>query len=111
MFGRKKNDRPPKDTTSVEFKRWMAAKLNGRGVRYTLERADGGDRIVGKDGFISVNNGILSIISGENTLFTAAVDALDAWEFMSLDGATLTGYDLSVNRERKILAYYKYYRK
>ena len=33
-----KKDKPPKDTKSVEFKRYMAAKLNGRSIRYVLQR-------------------------------------------------------------------------
>ena len=34
----RKKDKPPKDTNSVEFKRYVAAKLNGRSIRYILER-------------------------------------------------------------------------
>ncbi len=46
LFRRK--DKPPKDTHSVEFKRYVAAKLNGRSIRYILERSDNTDRVIGK---------------------------------------------------------------
>ena len=105
-----KKNKPPKDTKSVEFKRYMAAKLNGRSIRYVLQREDNSDRVIGKDGFIAVTDGILSVNCGVKTLFSAQVDMLEAWEFLSLEGVTLTGYDLVEGRERTVMAYYKYYR-
>ena len=36
MFGFKK--RPPKDTNSPEFRLYMCEKLDGRGLKYVLER-------------------------------------------------------------------------
>lgn len=105
-----KKDKPPKDTKSVGFKRYMAAKLNGRSIRYVLQREDNSDRVIGKDGFIAVTDGILSVNCGVKTLFSAQVDTLEAWEFLSLEGVTLTGYDLVEGRERTVMAYYKYYR-
>ena len=106
----RKKDKPPKDTSSVEFKRYVAAKLNGRSIRYILERSDNTDRVIGKGGFIAVTDGILSVICGEKTLFSAQVDTLEAWEFLSLEGVTLTGYGLTEGKERTVMAYYKYYR-
>lgn len=107
----RRKDKPPKDTDSVEYKRWMANKLDGRVLRYILERdQDGVEIVIGKGGVISVVDGNLSVVSAAKTLFSARVDTLSAWEFMSLEGATLTGYDLTADKERTILAYYKYHR-
>jgi hypothetical protein len=36
---------------------------------------------------------------------------MEAWEFLSLEGATITGFDLDTNSMRTVLPYYKYYRK
>lgn len=109
LFGKSK--KPPKDTDSVEFRRYMANKLDGRAVRYVLERKDNVDTIVGKEGFISVYQDDLSVICGEKTLFRCAVDGLTAcWEFLSLEGVVLTGVDIITGSEKTILAYYKYYR-
>ena len=117
MFKFLKKDKPPKDTNSVEFKRWMAGKINGMLVRYILERGeDGVEVVIGKGGFISVNNqtksdgGDLSVICGDKTLFKANVDTLSAWEFLSLEGVTLTGFDHIQGKERTVIAYYKYHR-
>ena len=66
--------------------------------------------VIGKGGFIAVTDGILSVNCGEKTLFSAQVDTLEAWEFLSLEGVTLTGYDLTEGKERTVMAYYKYFR-
>ncbi|MDL2287495.1 hypothetical protein LJB90_02915 [Eubacteriales bacterium OttesenSCG-928-G02] len=108
LFRRK--DKPPKDTNSVEFKRFMANRLNGKNLRYILERENDTSKVIGKDGFISVNEGILSVICGTNTLFRAEVDTLSAWEFLSLEGATLTAVDMITGKERTVMGYYKYHR-
>jgi hypothetical protein len=117
MFKFLRRDKPPKDTNSVEFKRWMTNKISGMLVRYILERGeDGVEIIIGKGGLITVNKesgsdgGELSVLCGEKTLFKAKVDTLTAWEFLSLEGVTLTGFDLIQGKERTILAYYKYHR-
>jgi hypothetical protein len=111
MFKFLNKNKPPKDTDSVEFKRWMAKKIDGMMTRYILERGeDGVEVIIGKGGFISVLNDELSVVCGEKTLFEAKIDTLQAWEFMSLEGVTLSGFDLIQGKERTVLAYYKYHR-
>lgn len=111
MFKFLKKDKPPKNTDSVEFKRWMAKKIDGNQTRYILERGeDGVEIIIGKGGFLSVLEDELSVVCGEKTLFKAKVDTLSAWEFLSLEGVTLTGFDHIQGKERTVLAYYKYYR-
>ena len=111
MWPFKKRDKAPKDTESVEFKRYMARKLDGRAIRYVLEKCETNDKIIGKDGFISVYGEDISVICGEKTLFRCRIDELSAcWEFMSLEGVYLTGRDITEDRERTVMAYYKYYR-
>lgn len=111
MFKFFKKNKPPKDTNSVEFKRWKANEINGKLTRYILERGeDGVEVVIGKGGFLNVNDGELSVMCGEKTLFKVKVDTLSAWEFLSLEGVTLTGFDLIQGKERTVLAYYKYYR-
>lgn len=109
IFRRK--DKVPKNTDSVEFRRYMAKKLNGRKVRYVLEREEANDRVIGKDGFISVFGEDLSVICGGKTLFRAKVDTLkECFEFLSLEGVTLSAFDLTSGSVRTVMAYYKYYR-
>lgn len=104
-------NKPPKDTSSVEFRRWMCMKIDGKTLKYILERGeDGVDSVIGKGGVLSYHGGILEVICGERTLFRADGDTLSAWEFMSLDGVTLTGIDLETGKERTVMCYYTYYR-
>ncbi len=111
MFGFKKKDKPPRNTDSTEFRLWMAKKLDGRSLRYILEREENGvERVIGKGGVLSLYEGNFSVISGDKTLFVTTASELHAWEFLSLEGATLTGFDQVEGKERTILAYYKYYR-
>ena len=111
MFKFLRRDKPPKNTKSIEYKRWMANRIDGKLIRYVLERgSDGVEVVIGKGGFLSVVDGELSVICGEKTLFLAKVDTLSAWEFMSLEGVTLTGFDIIKGKERTVLAYYKYHR-
>ena len=60
-----RKDKPPKNTDSVEFRRWMAEKLDGRTLRYILERDESGDRVIAKGGILSNYEGLFSVISGE----------------------------------------------
>ncbi len=109
LFGFRK-EKIPKDTNSVKFKLYMAKKIDGKLVRYVLEREENSDKIIGRDGFISLHNGELSVMCGGKTLFCAKAETLLAWEFLSLEGVTLTAFDLVEGRERTVMAYYKYYR-
>jgi hypothetical protein len=111
LFGKKK-DKPPKDTNSVEFRLYMCRKLDGQALRYVLERNDEStaEIVLGKKGVISLYNGDLSVVCGEKTVFCCTAEDVSAWEFMSLDGAVITGFDKTVNKVRTIHAYYTYYR-
>ena len=109
MFGFKK--RPPKNTDSPEFRLYMCKKLDGRGLKYVLERdPERGDRVIGKGGVLSLYQGDFTVVCGGKALFVCKAEDLQAWEFMSLDGATLTGFDKVQGKERTVLAYYTYYR-
>ena len=109
LFSRK--NKPPKDMSSVEFKRYMANRISDKLIKCVLERnEDYTDTIIGKSGFFVVKDGLLEIITGSDTVFCGEIDTLTIWELLSLDGVVITGYDRTVDRERTVMAYYKYYR-
>lgn len=109
LFSRKR--RSPKDTSSVEFKRYMAERISDKLIKCVLERHDDyTDTIIGKSGFFAVKDGLLEIITEGNTVFCGEIDTLTIWELLSLDGVVITGYDRTVDRSRTVMAYYKYYR-
>ncbi len=112
MFGfLKKLKKSPKDPDSPEFRFYMCEKLDGMSLKYILERdAENGDRVIGKGGVLSLYRGEFSVICNGKTLFACNAHELHAWEFMSLDGAMLTGYDKVEGKERTVMAYYTYYR-
>ncbi|MBO4453261.1 MAG: hypothetical protein J5793_04945 [Clostridia bacterium] len=110
LFGRSKKEKPPKNTDSPEFRLYMCRKLDGRYIKYAFEKGDDGvDRVIGKGGVISFYNGDLSVVCGEKTVFCCTGSEVKAWEFMSLEGATISGFDKTQNKERTISAYYTYF--
>ncbi len=110
MFGFKKKKKTPKEDTP-EFRLYMCAKLDGMSLKYILERdPEKGDRVIGKGGILSLYKGDFSVICEGRALFVCRADELKAWEFMSLDGAMLTGFDKVQGKERTVMAYYTYYR-
>lgn len=104
-------DKPPKNTESLAYKKYMAKKLNGQHLEYVLEKEDNEERIIGKNGSVNVRNGELIVMGSADILFRAKIEELKAWEFMSLNGAVLTAFELTEKRERTVIIYYSYYRK
>lgn len=106
-----KNRKPPKDTNSVAFKRYMAKKLDGKHLKCVLEKEENNERVIGREGFICIKGDELLVVAfgKEDTLFRAKIDTLSAWEFMSLNGVVLTAYDLEKECERTVHAYYSYH--
>ena len=67
LFSRKR--RPPKDTSSVEFKRYMAERISDKLIKCVLERHDDyTDTIIGKSGFFAL------AASGERRFFAVMGD-------------------------------------
>ncbi len=110
IFSNFRKDKPPKNTDSVKYKRWMANKLNEKHLRYVLERTGNQEKIIGRDGFISVVGDDLVIIADGKEKFRTSIDQMEAFEFLSLQGATIKGFDITEDRERTVLAYYIYHR-
>ena len=106
-FGKK----PPKNTDSLAYKKYMAKKLDGKHIQYALEKFENDEKIISQGGSINVRDGELIVNGSEKTLFRVKIEDLSAWEFMSLNGVVITGFDLEENKQRSITAYYSYYRK
>ena len=110
-----------KDEDNPEYRLKFARRICAQKIRYVSERTVDGktgevvDTIIGRDGFFNINkNNELSVyLSGDKDgkeLFRAFIPNLKAYEFLSLEGVILESLDLISNRERQIIAYYKYYR-
>ena len=111
MFGFIKRLTKPRNENSLRFKQEMAAKINGRHIRYVTERIDYSDTVIGHDGCIAVRNGELIVLSDGVEKFRVDVADMTASELMSLEGVILSGPDKESNGNyRTVIAYYKYYR-
>lgn len=110
-----------KDENNPEYRIKFAQRIADKKIRYVSERIVDGmtgevaDTIIGKDAFFNINkNNELSVYmsgsKGGKELFRAYIPDLKASELMSLDGVILESFDLLSNKERRIIAYYKYYR-
>ena len=101
-----------KEQKSRKATRELAERINNRPVRYVTERQGNVDEVVGRQGHINIlpNGEELAVTSGIKEIFRARIDEMCIWELLSKDGVALEGFDLSTGRERKIIAYYVYYR-
>lgn len=104
---------------SAEYRQKFVERIKDKRIRYVSERIIDGktgeavDTIIGKEGFFSVtkNNELEIYLSGQGKqLFRAYIPDLKAWEFLSLEGVVLESFDLISEKQRQIIAYYKYYR-
>ena len=117
MIHKIKNRIKKDDEDNPEYRTKFAYRVANKKIKYVSERivddntGEVVDTILGKNGFFNINkNNEISIYCGGLELFRAYVPDLKAYEFLSLDGAVLESLDLLSNKERKIIAYYKYYR-
>lgn len=110
LFTNFRKEKPPKNPNSYKFKLWMADKLNGKHIKYLIERDGNEERVIGRNGFISVVGNDLVISAEDGEKFRTPIENMSAWEFMSLQGVTVTGFDVLAGKERTVLAYYVYYR-
>jgi hypothetical protein len=53
-----------------------------------------------------VDNEYFELVFGVESAFKFKIDDMTIWEFMSLDGATVTGYDLNDDYEKTFMIYY-----
>lgn len=87
--------------------RTIAAKLNDSHIKYASVKKDNDDLIVGRDGHVNiVDEDCFELVFGVKSIFKFKIDDMVIWEFMSLDGATVTGVDLNDGVEKTFMIYY-----
>ena len=100
-----------KDESSPEYRRAFAKRLENKHIRYVSHREDDTDTVIGKDGYITINADNQLLLSCEgHVVFRADIDQLIMGELMSLEGVILEAFDYEAGKDRKVIAYYKYYR-
>jgi hypothetical protein len=97
-------------TKSPAYRRKMAQKVAGQQIKYTTERVDDNDLVIGHAGALIVRNDELLVYASQDVVFRANVTELTVSELMSRDGVILTAPDLSQDgRVRTVIAYYSDY--
>ncbi len=92
---------------NVKQSRELCSKLHDSHVKYASEKIDGTDTIIGRDGHLNiVEEKIFEYTVGVKSIFRFNIDEMTIWEFMSLDGAVITGIDLNTKKERTVTVYY-----
>ena len=87
--------------------RTIAAKLNDYHIKYAVIKTDTDDLIVGRDGHVNIVDGdCFELVFGVESAFKFKIDDMQIWEFMSLDGATVSGVDLNDCNEKTFMIYY-----
>lgn len=87
--------------------RQIAEKLNDYHIKYAVIKTDTDDIIVGRDGHVNIVDGdCFELVFGVESAFKFKIDEMTIWEFMSLDGATVTGFDLNDDYEKTFVIYY-----
>jgi hypothetical protein len=87
--------------------RTIAEKLNDRHIKYATVKTENDDLIVGRSGHVNiVDSDCFELVFGVESIFKFKIDEMTIWEFMSLDGATVSGVDLNDGNEKTFMIYY-----
>ncbi len=101
--------KPNENSKGFQFE--MAARADGKHIRYVTERVDNVDNIIGREGSLNVRDEYFIVLADGAILFRGYIPELKISELLSLDGLIISGPDQSSGgTERTIIAYYKYYR-
>lgn len=104
--------RKPKNEDSPAFRLEMAKKLDGKHIRYVVERVDNEDNIIGRAGGLNIKDDEFLVFSSGIVIFRAKIIDLKASELMSGNGVILTAHDLeNEGKLRSVIAHYTYYNK
>ena len=99
-------------TQTLSYRRKMAQRIAGQQIKYTTERQDNTDLVIGHGGALILRDDELIVYASQDVVFRCPVAELTISELMSRDGAILTGPDgTQGGKVRTVIAYYTYYLK
>ncbi len=85
----------------------ISRKLHDSHIKYASDKTSGEEVIVGRSGHVNIVDGSLfELVFGVESIFKFKIDDMTIWEFMSLDGATVSGTDLNDGKEKTFVLYY-----
>lgn len=87
------------------------ARINGKPVAYAVERENGMEKVLGKDGGIIVLSDAIVVMCQAHEVFRCRIDGASVAELLSGNGVEIAGIDDETGEKRHIIAHYSYYRK
>lgn len=101
-----------KNEKSARYRRDIATELDGKPIRYVVERTEDGreGNIVGREGALILREGNLLVFASNEVVFRCPVENLAAWRLLSGDGVVLTGPDIEHGGvERSLIVHFTKY--
>ena len=95
---------------SKKYKLKKAMSYNNKKIDYVTERLESGEVVLGKDGYVSVKNGLFIVCCQGSVLFEARADEISCGELLSRNGVIINGVDVQTGNERSIVIHFVYYR-
>ena len=86
-------------------------RINSKSIQYAVERVDGMERVLGKDGGIIVLDDVIVVMCEAHEVFRCKIDGSTVGELMSGNGVEIRGIDCNTGEYRHVIAHYSYYRK
>lgn len=103
LFGKKKN----KYTLSKK----ELARFDGKPLQYAIERVDGMEHVLGKDGGIAILDNVIVVMCEAHEVFRCRIKDSTVAELLSGNGVEISGIDDYTGQKRYVVAHYSYYRK
>lgn len=104
LFSKKK-----KDKFALTGKELL--RFSGKPIQYAVERVDGVERVLGKDGGIIVLNDVIVVMCEAHEVFRCRIKGSNVAELLSGNGVEISGFDDYTGEKRYVVAHYSYYRK
>ncbi len=86
-------------------------KFNGKAIQYCVERIDGQEKTLGRDGGIIVLDDVIVIMCEAHEVFRCKIKGATVAELLSGNGVEISGIDAATGEKRYAVAHYSYYRK
>lgn len=108
LFSRKKDRKMQSD---------LLTRLDGRELHYVVRRLtkdDGStaEQVLGKGGRIMAPGDYVAVTAGQTEVFRCETpETVSCGELMALNGVLIKGYNILLEKEDTLVAYYAYYRK
>lgn len=86
-------------------------RFNGKSIRFAVERIDGTEKVLGKDGGIIVLSDVIVVMCEAHEVFRCRIKGATVAELLSGNGVEISGIDDSTGKKRYVVAHYSYYRR